>query len=77
MARDKIMVDCDLCKRQFEFGVEGRHISAWGVTVCRSCGGSPYGEVTPSMHNVLREILDAKGLSYRLSDQGWIMWPTL
>lgn len=73
--RDKIMVGCDLCGRQFEFGVEGRHIGVWDVTVCRSCGSSPHGEVTPIRHKKLKEILDAKGISYSLSDQGWIRWP--
>lgn len=77
MAREKIMVECELCKHEFEFGVEGRHISAWDISVCRACGGSPHGEVTPSRHHTLRAILDAKGLSYRLSDQGWIKWPLL
>lgn len=75
MPRDKIMVTCDLCDQTFEFGVQGRHVAAWNVTVCHSCGGSPYGEVTPSRHGKLREILDAKGLTYSLSDQGWIKWP--
>jgi hypothetical protein len=75
MPRDKIMVECDLCNRRFEHGVEGRSVGAWNLCVCRSCGGSPYGEVTPSMNGKLRDLLESKGISFRLSDQGWIKWP--
>jgi hypothetical protein len=78
MGKLKIMEECFLCRRSFQFGpnlYEGRYIGAWGISVCLGCSRSPWDEVPPVYTQRVREHLQAKGIPYELNASGWIKWP--
>lgn len=78
MTAPKIMVECFLCRREFQFGpnrYEGRHVGEWGISVCSHCSRSPWDEVPPGYTQRVVEYLDAKGIPYKRNAQGWVSWP--
>jgi hypothetical protein len=79
MIEPKIMVDCFLCEREFQFGphvYDGEPIPAWGINVCRTCRDSNWDGLVPALHPRLIEHLKAQGIEIDLNEKGWINWPS-
>lgn len=78
MEGEKILYDCFLCQRPFQFGphiYDGRHIPQWGIQVCRTCVDSNWDGLVPEMHPRLVKYLEEKGIAIRLNKAGWIDIP--
>jgi hypothetical protein len=78
MDGEKILYDCLLCRRPFQFGphvYNGRHIAAWDAQICDRCVNSNWDGVVPETHPELVAHLKARSIPVRLNAKGWINIP--
>jgi len=79
MADDRVMYDCFLCKRPFQFGphiYQGKPVKAWGgIMVCESCLEGNRDGIVPGTYPHLTEHLKARGTPIAFNTKGWIEWP--
>jgi len=78
MEGDKILYDCFLCERPFQFGphlYNGRHIAAWNVQICDNCTKWNWDGLVPERHSRLIEHLRANGIPINLNANGWLDIP--
>jgi hypothetical protein len=78
MEGDKILYDCILCSRPFQFGphaYHGRHIAVWDVQICDVCIRSNWDGIVPQTHPALIERLKTKAIPFTLNSNGWLDIP--
>jgi hypothetical protein len=76
---DKILYECILCHRPFQFGphvYDGRHIAVWGVEICSRCIAANWDGIMLDRHPDLVERLNAKGVQVTLNQKGWLNIPS-
>jgi hypothetical protein len=65
MPSTKIMLGCGLCGAQFQFGphvYDGKHISRYQLTICRSCWSGNHDGYGPAVEKQFLAHLKAKGI---------------
>src|ERR1700704_721238 len=70
MATYKHMIQCFLCKRQFQFGAhvyEGDRVRDWDVMVCHRCRRANYEGIVPAVHPHLIAHLKRKGIKAEIN----------
>lgn len=75
---DKILYDCFLCRRPFQFGphvYKGKPIPEWEIEICDTCLRSNWDGLVPGAHPRLIEHFKAKGITPKLNASGWIVIP--
>ncbi len=76
MTDQKIMMACDTCAKQFQFGphrYEGRPIKLYGVTVCDSCWNGNWDGWAPHFEPILKEHLKRNNLPEpQRNSKGWL-----
>ncbi len=76
MDTHKIMLRCDLCNREFQFGphrYDGKHILRYQITVCMSCWNGNCDGWAPHLDERLISHLEKKGLPIpERNSKGWL-----
>jgi hypothetical protein len=78
MATYKHMIQCFLCKRQFQFGAhvyEGERVRDWDVMICHRCRRANYEGIVPAVYPHLIAHLRRKGIKAETNARGWLRWP--
>lgn len=77
MVEPKIMYDCFICERAFQFGphvYDGKPVQAWGgVMICRRCRDSNWDGIVPRPE--LTKKFQEKGIAVEYNAKGWIPIP--
>jgi hypothetical protein len=79
MADDRMMLDCFLCKRAFQFGPHihnGKRIPEWEMMVCDGCYKGNWDGIVPGTRPHLIPYLKSRGLEVKPNAKGWIDWPS-
>lgn len=74
----KIIYDCFLCRRPFQFGpglYAGKPIKPWDIMVCDSCSRGNHDGIVPATYPHLIEHLKSRGIAIAINSKGWIDWP--
>jgi hypothetical protein len=75
MASDKILLNCDLCKREYQMGphrYDGKRVPRYDITVCLVCYNSNWDGWNPRYEEFLLSNLTQKGLPIpEKNAKGW------
>lgn len=76
MTEPKFMCRCDTCGGQFQFGphiYDGKHIDAYGITVCMGCYRGNWDGWAPHYEPVITRNLKEHGLPLpKRNEKGWL-----
>lgn len=74
----KHLLECFLCRREFQFGPHryaGRPVKAWDILICEQCEAANWDGLVPQCHPRLTEHLAQKSVPYELNERGWLSIP--
>jgi hypothetical protein len=74
----KHFLQCDLCRREFQFGpgrYAGRKVVSWNILVCERCEAANHDGLVPQSHPDLMKRLADRGVEVRLNSRGWLSIP--
>ncbi len=76
MERQKMVLDCGVCRRAFQFGpgrYDGKYIALYELTVCKTCWDGNWDGWSPEAEIVIQKHLEVKGLEVPLrNEKGWL-----
>jgi hypothetical protein len=75
----KVMIPCDLCRREFQFGPHryaGRKVVSWDIMICETCDNMNWDGIDPHRHPELMRRLRAEGVPLRELRGGFIAIPS-
>ncbi len=74
----KVMIPCELCGREFQFGPHryaGRKVVSWNIMICETCDQMNHDGLDPHRHPELMRRLQAERVALRRLPGGFIAIP--
>jgi hypothetical protein len=76
MEAHKVMLHCDLCNKEFQFGphkFDGKHIPRYQITVCKPCWDGNWDGWAPHLEKRLISHIEKNGLPVpERNSKGWL-----
>ncbi len=74
----KVMIPCDLCRGEFQFGPHryaGRKVVMWDIRICDTCDSMNWDGLDPHRHPELMRRLTEQGVPLRRLPGGFVEIP--